>query len=100
MADAQRHHIAIYGAGGAIGGAVARAFAREGAKVFFAGRLTPGARSVRAGGRDRSAAPLNWRTGPRAARLRLPPYEAYCYRRDDVRVARRRLACAGWCACE
>lgn len=29
---------AIYGAGGSIGGAVARAFAREGAKVFLAGR--------------------------------------------------------------
>lgn len=29
---------AIYGAGGAIGGAVARAFAREGARVFLAGR--------------------------------------------------------------
>jgi NAD(P)-dependent dehydrogenase (short-subunit alcohol dehydrogenase family) len=29
----------IYGGGGAIGGAVARAFAREGAKVFLAGRL-------------------------------------------------------------
>ena len=28
----------IYGAGGAIGGAVARAFAREGAKVFLSGR--------------------------------------------------------------
>jgi len=28
----------IYGAGGAIGGAVARAFAREGAQVFLAGR--------------------------------------------------------------
>src|SRR5262245_36647107 len=28
----------IYGAGGPIGGAVARAFAREGAKVFLAGR--------------------------------------------------------------
>lgn len=28
----------IYGAGGAIGGAVARAFALEGAKVFLAGR--------------------------------------------------------------
>jgi NAD(P)-dependent dehydrogenase (short-subunit alcohol dehydrogenase family) len=28
----------IYGAGGAIGGAVARAFAREGAKLFLAGR--------------------------------------------------------------
>ena len=28
----------IYGGGGAIGGAVARAFAREGANVFLAGR--------------------------------------------------------------
>src|SRR5215218_10360236 len=28
----------IYGAGGSIGGAVARAFAREGARVFLAGR--------------------------------------------------------------
>ena len=28
----------IYGGGGVIGGAVARAFAREGAKVFLAGR--------------------------------------------------------------
>lgn len=28
----------IYGAGGAIRGAVARAFAREGAKVFLSGR--------------------------------------------------------------
>src|SRR6266487_4163713 len=29
----------IYGAGGAIGGAVARAFAQEGAKLFLTGRL-------------------------------------------------------------
>jgi 3-oxoacyl-[acyl-carrier protein] reductase len=29
----------IYGGGGAIGGAVARAFAREGAMVFLAGRM-------------------------------------------------------------
>ena len=28
----------IYGGGGAIGGAVARAFTREGARVFLAGR--------------------------------------------------------------
>src|SRR5215218_1934890 len=28
----------IYGAGGPVGGAVARAFAREGARVFLAGR--------------------------------------------------------------
>jgi 3-oxoacyl-[acyl-carrier protein] reductase len=31
----------IYGGGGAIGGAVARAFAREGAQVFIAGRTEP-----------------------------------------------------------
>lgn len=29
----------VYGAGGAIGGAVARAFASEGAKLFVTGRL-------------------------------------------------------------
>jgi len=28
----------IYGGGGAVGGAVARAFAREGAHIFLAGR--------------------------------------------------------------
>ena len=28
----------VYGGGGSVGGAVARAFAREGAKVFLAGR--------------------------------------------------------------
>ena len=34
----QRKNAVVYGAGGAIGGAVARAFAREGARVFLAGR--------------------------------------------------------------
>ncbi|HEX2741621.1 MAG TPA: SDR family oxidoreductase [Rubrobacter sp.] len=34
----QDRNAVIYGAGGAIGGAVARAFAREGANVFLAGR--------------------------------------------------------------
>jgi NADP-dependent 3-hydroxy acid dehydrogenase YdfG len=34
----QDNNAVIYGAGGAIGGAVARAFAREGARVFLAGR--------------------------------------------------------------
>ncbi len=34
----ERKNAVIYGAGGAIGGAVARAFAREGARVFLAGR--------------------------------------------------------------
>jgi NADP-dependent 3-hydroxy acid dehydrogenase YdfG len=34
----QNKNAVIYGAGGAVGGAVARAFAREGAKVFLTGR--------------------------------------------------------------
>lgn len=34
----ENNNAVIYGAGGAIGGAVARAFAREGATVFLAGR--------------------------------------------------------------
>ena len=38
----------VYGAGGAIGGAVARAFAREGARVFLAGR-SPGPLAALAG---------------------------------------------------
>lgn len=36
----------IYGAGGAIGGAVARAFAREGARLFLAGRTLAKVRAV------------------------------------------------------
>ena len=44
----------IYGGGGAIGGAVARAFAREGARVFLAGRtlatLDAVAEEIRAAG--------------------------------------------------
>jgi NAD(P)-dependent dehydrogenase (short-subunit alcohol dehydrogenase family) len=50
----------IYGAGGAVGGAVARAFAREGAKVFLAGRTVEtldvvAHDIVQAGGRAESA---------------------------------------------
>ena len=44
----------IYGAGGSVGGAVARAFAREGAHVFLAGRTAAKLETVvdeiRAGG--------------------------------------------------
>jgi NAD(P)-dependent dehydrogenase (short-subunit alcohol dehydrogenase family) len=44
----------IYGGGGSIGGAIARAFAREGAKVFLAGRtlskLEAVAEDIRAAG--------------------------------------------------
>ncbi len=36
----------IYGAGGAIGSAVARAFAREGARVFLTGRRLPAVNAV------------------------------------------------------
>jgi NAD(P)-dependent dehydrogenase (short-subunit alcohol dehydrogenase family) len=50
----------IYGAGGAIGGAVARAFAREGARVFLTGRtsepLEELAASIRAAGGRAEAA--------------------------------------------
>jgi NADP-dependent 3-hydroxy acid dehydrogenase YdfG len=44
----------VYGGGGSVGGAVARAFCREGARVFLAGRtlatLDKVAEEVRAGG--------------------------------------------------
>jgi NAD(P)-dependent dehydrogenase (short-subunit alcohol dehydrogenase family) len=48
----------IYGAGGAIGGAVARSFAREGARLFLTGRDVAKAETVAeeivaAGGKDR-----------------------------------------------
>jgi 3-oxoacyl-[acyl-carrier protein] reductase len=47
-------HAVVYGAGGALGGAVSRAFAREGAAVFLAGRrlapLDAVAREIRAAG--------------------------------------------------
>lgn len=50
----------VYGAGGAIGGAVARAFAREGARLFLAGRtlakLDAVAREISAGGGAAEAA--------------------------------------------
>jgi 3-oxoacyl-[acyl-carrier protein] reductase len=36
----------VYGAGGAIGGAVARAFAREGARLFLAGRTLDNVEAV------------------------------------------------------
>jgi NAD(P)-dependent dehydrogenase (short-subunit alcohol dehydrogenase family) len=50
----------IYGAGGAIGGAVARAFASEGARLFLTGRLQPPVEAVAndivsAGGRAEAA---------------------------------------------
>jgi 3-oxoacyl-[acyl-carrier protein] reductase len=41
-----RKSAVIYGAGGAIGGAVARAFAREGARLFLAGRTLARVRAV------------------------------------------------------
>jgi NAD(P)-dependent dehydrogenase (short-subunit alcohol dehydrogenase family) len=53
----------IYGAGGAIGGAVARAFAREGAKVFLTGRnlasVTTTAKDIIAAGGAAEAAQVD-----------------------------------------
>jgi NAD(P)-dependent dehydrogenase (short-subunit alcohol dehydrogenase family) len=53
----------IYGAGGAIGGAIARAFAREGAKVFLAGRQLSSVEAVvteiRSAGGEAEAALVN-----------------------------------------
>jgi 3-oxoacyl-[acyl-carrier protein] reductase len=40
----------IYGAGGSVGAAVARAFAREGARVFLAGRTLESLEGVAMGG--------------------------------------------------
>jgi 3-oxoacyl-[acyl-carrier protein] reductase len=56
----QNKNAVIYGAGGSIGGAVARAFAREGARVFLAGRTEAMLKSVAddiraAGGRAEAA---------------------------------------------
>jgi NAD(P)-dependent dehydrogenase (short-subunit alcohol dehydrogenase family) len=42
----EQKNAVIYGAGGAIGGAVARTFAREGARVFLAGRTLAKVRAV------------------------------------------------------
>jgi 3-oxoacyl-[acyl-carrier protein] reductase len=59
----ERKNAVVYGAGGAIGSAVARAFAREGANVFLAGRtlarLDRVARRIRAGGGVAEAAQLD-----------------------------------------
>jgi NADP-dependent 3-hydroxy acid dehydrogenase YdfG len=53
----------IYGAGGSIGGAVAQAFAREGTKVFLAGRtkakLDEVAEEIRSAGGVAETAQLN-----------------------------------------
>jgi len=53
----------IYGGGGAVGGAVANAFAREGARVFLAGRngapLEAVAAAIRAGGGRAEVAPVD-----------------------------------------
>ena len=53
----------IYGGGGAVGGAVARAFAREGAKVFLAGRTVASldrvAHDIRAAGGEAETAEVD-----------------------------------------
>ena len=45
-------HAVIYGAGGGIGGGVARTFAREGARVFLTGRTREALEAVAADIRD------------------------------------------------
>jgi short chain dehydrogenase len=58
----------VYGAGGAIGGAVAREFAREGARVFLAGRtrasLDPVAADIAADGASARVDVLDALDGP------------------------------------
>lgn len=53
----------VYGASGAVGGAVAKAFAREGARVFLAARGRPGleavAEEIRAAGGKADVAPVD-----------------------------------------
>jgi 3-oxoacyl-[acyl-carrier protein] reductase len=44
----QHKNAVVYGAGGAIGGTVARAFSREGARVFLAGRTLAGVAGIAA----------------------------------------------------
>ena len=62
----------IYGAGGAIGSAVAHAFAREGARVFLAGRTLESFEEVAEG--------IRWRSGRDGA--------SRCHRRDGGRPTR------------
>ncbi len=61
----------IYGGSGSVGGAVARAFVREGAKVFLAGRtqakLDKVAAEIRSAGRPSTGTPTRWRTRPAAS---------------------------------
>ena len=58
----------IYGAGGAIGGAVARAFAREGAKLFLTGR--------------------RWHRSMRSRRTSFPPADPPRRRRSTLSTSR------------
>jgi NAD(P)-dependent dehydrogenase (short-subunit alcohol dehydrogenase family) len=59
----EKKNAVIYGAGGAIGGAMARAFAREGARVFLTGRHLASvevvAREITTGGGTASAAQVD-----------------------------------------
>lgn len=59
----ERRNAVIYGGGGSIAGAVARAFAREGAHVFLAGRteatLAEVADDIRAAGGEAETAVLD-----------------------------------------
>jgi NAD(P)-dependent dehydrogenase (short-subunit alcohol dehydrogenase family) len=60
----------IYGGGGSIGGAVARAFAREGARVFLAGRTRAKLERVADEIRSAGGVPTPWRRRPAASTCR------------------------------
>jgi NAD(P)-dependent dehydrogenase (short-subunit alcohol dehydrogenase family) len=66
----------IYGGGGSIGGAVARAFAREGAQVFLTGRtvekLEAVAADVRSAGGRAEVARVDAPTRPPSMRMLTP----------------------------
>ena len=60
----------VYGAGGAIGSAVARAFANEGAQVFLTGRLARARRRRGTGDRRRGRRGLPRRRSTRSTSTR------------------------------
>ena len=70
----------IYGGGGAIGGAAARAFAREGARVFLAGRtrasLDKVAADIRDAGGTAETAQVDATDERRSTPTRPPPTSA------------------------
>jgi hypothetical protein len=87
----EKKNAIIYGAGGGIGGGVARTFAREGARVFLAGRTGPPleavAADVRAAGGSAEVAVLD-ATDERAvdAHVEAVTAGAVALVREDIRI--------------